>query len=62
MKKKSIPKLAGLPILGNLLDFQKDRLSLFQNVHDRLGGIGIYTMFLKPFVLITQADYIRQVL
>jgi cytochrome P450 len=62
MTLKSIPRLPGLPIIGNLLDFKNDRLALYQHLYEQMGDIGEYRLFSKSFVLLSNAEYTRQFL
>ena len=57
----SIPSLPGLPLLGNLLDFRKDRLAL-QDRAQRLGPIARMSLGPIPIYTITDADLAHQVL
>ena len=57
----SIPSLPGLPLLGNLLDFRKDRLGL-QDRAQRLGPIVRMALGPIPVYTITDADLAHQVL
>jgi cytochrome P450 len=57
----SVPALPGLPILGNMLEFRRDRLAL----HDRAAEVGPVTRFQVlhvPIYTITDADLAREVL
>ena len=58
---ETIPSLPGLPLLGNLLDFRKDRLGL-QDRAQRLGGIARMNIVHIPVYTITDADLAHQVL
>ena len=58
---ETIPSLPGLPLLGNLLDFRKDRLAL-QDRAQRLGPIARMSLVHIPVYTITDADLAHQVL
>lgn len=62
MTAHSISFLPGLPFIGNLLDFQRDRLDLYRRIHEQCGDIGGYTLFSKPFIVLANAECTRQVL
>src|SRR5688572_6370318 len=51
----TIPALPGLPFLGNLLDFRKDRLGL-QDRAQRLGPIARLSLGPIPVYVISDAD------
>jgi cytochrome P450 len=57
----TIPALPGLPLLGNLLDFRKDRLALNDRAM-RLGPIVRMALGPIPIYAITDADLAHQVL
>lgn len=57
---ESIPALPGLPLLGNILEFRKDRLGLSDRAQ-RLGGIARLSMAHIPVYTITDADMAHQV-
>lgn len=56
MSSKSIPILPGLPVIGNLLEFSRDRLGLYQRIETQYGEIGIYRLFTKPFAVTSNAE------
>jgi len=62
MPLKSPPRLPGLPLLGNLPEFRKDRLSLYQHMHDTLGEIAEYRLLSKSFILLSNTALIRELL
>lgn len=57
----TIPSLPGLPLLGNMLDFRKDRLALNDRAA-RLGPITRLSLVHIPVYSITDADLAHQVL
>src|SRR5688572_29316315 len=58
---EAIPSLPGLPLLGNLLDFRKDRLGL-QDRAQRLGPISGMSIGPIPLYTVTCADMAHRVL
>jgi cytochrome P450 len=62
MTAKPIPRLSGLPVLGNLLEFKNDRLSLYRKIQERFGAMGAYTLFSKPFAVTGNAELTRSLL
>jgi len=62
MSLKSPPRLPGIPLLGNLPEFRKDRLSLYQHMHDTLGEIAEYRLLSKSFILLSNTSLIRELL
>ena len=57
----SVPALPGLPILGNMLQFRRDRLG----IHDRAAEVGPVTRFNilhVPLYSISDADLAHEVL
>lgn len=59
---KSIPFLPGLPGIGNLLAFKKDRLALFQRVYHELGDVGGYSLGALKFVMANRVEDVQWVL
>jgi len=57
----TIPKLPGLPVLGNMLEFRKDRLALNDRAQ-RLGPIARLSLVHIPVYSISDADLAHQVL
>ncbi len=57
----SIPAMRGLPVIGNLLDFRRDRLGL-QDRAARLGPIARVSLAHIPIYIVTDADVARQIL
>ena len=58
---QSVPALRGLPLIGNMLDFRRDRLAL----HDAAAEVGPVTRFNimhLPIYSITDADVAKAVL
>jgi len=56
MSSKPIPILPGLPVIGNLLEFSRDRLALYQRIETQCGEIGAYRLFTKPFAVTGNAE------
>jgi len=59
---KPIPQLPGLPILGNALDFQRDRLELLGRVARECGEIGSFRIGPKSVVVITSAELVQELM
>ncbi|MCA9563219.1 MAG: cytochrome P450 [Myxococcales bacterium] len=59
---KSVPKLTGLPVIGNLLDFSADRLSLLQRVYRELGEVGHVSVLSRQIYIATSPDFAQSVL
>jgi cytochrome P450 len=57
----SIPKLPGLPLLGNLLEFRRDRLGLQQRASD-LAPIGRVQIASVPLYITADADVAHEIL
>jgi len=57
----SIPPMPGLPVLGNLLDFRRDRLAL-QDRAARIGPIVRLALLHIPVYVVTDADLAHQIL
>lgn len=62
MPSKLIPILPGLPVIGNLLEFSRDRLALYQHIEAQCGEIGIYRLFNKSFAVTSNAELARNLL
>jgi cytochrome P450 len=62
MSLQSPPRLPGIPFLGNLPEFRKDRLALYTHMHETLGEIAEYRLLSKSFVLLSNAELIRELL
>jgi cytochrome P450 len=58
---ESVPAVPGLPLLGNLLDFRRDRLAL-QDRAARVGPIARVSIVNIPFYVVSDADLAHQVL
>ena len=58
---QSIPAVPGLPVLGNLLEFRRDRLGL-QDKAALVGPIARLSLVHVPFYVVTDAELARQVL
>src|SRR5512140_3013257 len=61
MANLSIPVVPGLPLLGNLLDFRRDRLGL-QEMAARTGPIARVQLAHIPVYIVTDADLAHEVL
>src|SRR5262245_18891804 len=58
----TIPEFRGLPLLGSMLDFRRDRLELLLRVSRRCGDIGIFRFGPWPTVLANSSEYVHAVL
>ncbi len=58
----TIPRLRGLPLLGNLLEFRSDRLATLLRLGQECGEIGIFTFGPWPAVVLNSAEYAHAVL
>jgi cytochrome P450 len=59
---KKIPSLPGLPILGNLLDAGRDRLSFLMRVNRECGDIGQFRIGPRRVVQLNSPEYVQVVL
>lgn len=57
-----IPEIPGLPVLGNVFDFYRDRLALLLRVHQEFGGIGAFRIGPQKAILVSNPEYIHTVL
>lgn len=57
----SVPQVPGLPLIGNLIDFRKDRLGL-QDKAAALGSVARMALAHVPIYVVTDADIAKQVL
>jgi cytochrome P450 len=62
MSLKQIPLSKGLPIIGHLFDYKKDRLKMLQDVHAKLGSIFKLKVGPKTLVVITAPEQVEHVL
>lgn len=58
----SLPRLRGLPLLGNLLELRRDAVTFLERAGQRLGDIGLFHVGRRPVVLITAPALARTVL
>src|SRR6266568_5164729 len=61
MASLSIPVVPGLPLIGNLLEFRRDRLAL-QDLAGRTGPIARVQLAHIPVYIVTDADLAHEVL
>src|ERR1051325_1884062 len=59
---KTIPSLPGLPILGNLLEAGRDRLSFLMRVNRECGDIGQFRIGPRRIVQLNSPEYVQAVL
>lgn len=57
MQKSTPPLLHGLPVIGNLLEFQKDRFTLLRRGYETLGPIFTIQLGPKPAVVLIGPEY-----
>jgi cytochrome P450 len=60
--QRAIPKLPGLPFLGNIREFRSNRLDLLLRVSQECGDIGIFRVGPWPVVLVNSPEYVYNVL
>jgi cytochrome P450 len=61
-QQKSIPRITGLPLLGNLPEFQSDRLELFMRVMRECGDIGCFYFGPYPLIQINHPELMHSLL
>ncbi len=59
---KSIPYMPGLPLLGNLTAFNKDRLGFLQNVFQTCGEVGGFHFGPYSLVMFSASDHVQSIL
>lgn len=57
MTRRTPPVLPGLPLLGNALEFQKDRLALFRRGYETLGPVFGLRIGTKPAAVLIGPEY-----
>jgi cytochrome P450 len=57
-----IPGPKGKPIIGMLPEMMGDMLGLFMNITREYGGIVQFKLFNKPYLLVTDPDYVKHIL
>lgn len=62
MSLKEVPLSAGLPILGNVFAYKKDRLKMLQDHHKKYGDIFRIKVGPKKLLVITDPEYIGHVM
>lgn len=58
----SIPRIRGLPLIGNLPEFRSDRLNLYLRVARECGDIGGYRVGARQPILINSSELVHAVL
>jgi cytochrome P450 len=58
----SIRPVRGLPVLGNLLEFRRDRLGLFQRIAQEQGDLGSYTIGRERFLFVNSPELVHEIL
>ncbi len=59
---KTIPGPRGLPLLGVMPEMVSDMLGLFTNTARDHGGIAQFKLLGKPYLLVTNPDYVKYIL
>ncbi|MBM7845627.1 cytochrome P450 [Herpetosiphon giganteus] len=62
MTQRNIPKLEGLPFIGHLMAFQRERLGLFQRIEEQCGEIGMFSIGPHDVVMLNNAELIHSFL
>ncbi len=57
MDTRTPPELPGLPVLGNVLEFQRDRTTLLRRAYDQLGPIFTIRLGNRPTVVLAKPEY-----
>jgi cytochrome P450 len=61
-QRREIPRVPGLPIIGNLLDYRENRAELALRVPRELGEIARLRIGFLPVVMISSPELVREVL
>jgi cytochrome P450 len=61
-QEKTIPRIKGLPLLGNLLEYNSDRLELFMRVMRECGDIGCFYFGPYPIIQINHPTLVHSLL
>src|SRR5262245_27296005 len=57
-----IPGPRGKPVVGLIPELMGDMLGMFMNITREHGGIVQFKLFSKPYVLVTNPDYVKHIL
>ena len=57
-----IPGPRGRPVIGLIPEMMSDMLGMFMNITREYGGIVQFKLFNKPYVLVTNPDYVKHIL
>ena len=57
-----IPGPRGKPIIGMIPEMMGDMLGMFMNITREYGGIVQFKLFNKPYLLVTNPDYVKHIL
>ena len=57
-----IPGPRGKPVIGMIPEMMGDMLGMFMNITREHGGIVQFKLFNKPYVLVTNPDYVKHIL
>jgi cytochrome P450 len=58
----TIPRVRGLPVIGNLPEFRRNRLDLYLRVSRECGDIGMYRVGSRTIILLNSAELAQAVL
>lgn len=58
----NVPGVRGLPLLGNLLEFRRDRFNLYTRIREECGDIGEYHLGARRVVMLNAPEHIQAVL
>jgi cytochrome P450 len=61
-QQKSIPRIAGLPLFGNLFEYKNDPLKLFMRVMHECGDIGCFYFGPYPLIQLNQPALVQSLL
>jgi cytochrome P450 len=60
--KNEIRPISGLPVLGNLLAFKRDRLGLFERIAREQGDLGSYSIGRERFLFVNSPALVHEIL
>ncbi|GAC1554664.1 MAG: hypothetical protein NVS2B7_30650 [Herpetosiphon sp.] len=58
----TIPEVASLPLIGNVLDIRRDLLAFLLRVSGECGDIGVFHFGRRPIVLVNGPEYVAAIL
>src|SRR5258708_1722638 len=59
---KSISSIKGLPLIGNLPEYRKDRLALFLRIAQQCGDVGLLHFGPYPLIMFNPSEYAHSIL